>query len=87
MSVAEGDEQAFITALDQARKFVEASPGCLGLTYHQGVERPQTFLLVIRWETLADHVEGFRNSTAFADWRAVLGPLFTEPPVVEHWQG
>lgn len=87
MTVAEGDEDAFVTALGKARKYVEDSPGCRGMTYHRGVERPQTFMLLITWEKLDDHLEGFRNSEAFTQWRAILGPLFAEPPVVEHWQG
>jgi hypothetical protein len=26
----------------------------------------------------------FRNSDAFQTWRALAGPFFIEPPVVEH---
>lgn len=85
MTVSAGDEAAFEAALDQARHLVESSPGCQGLEVHRGVERPQTFLLVIRWDSLADHTETFRGSDAFTQWRAILGPLFAETPQVEHW--
>ena len=85
MTVAEGDEAAFETALEQARVYVESSPGCRGLEVHRGIERPQTFMLVIRWDSLADHTETFRGSQAFTQWRAILGPLFAETPQVEHW--
>jgi hypothetical protein len=27
---------------------------------------------------------GFRQSDAFAQWRAIVGPFFAQPPVVEH---
>ena len=85
MTVAAGDEAAFETALDEARQFVESSPGCRGLEVHRGIERPQTFMLLIRWDSLADHTETFRGSEAFTNWRAILGPLFAEAPQVEHW--
>ena len=86
MTVAEGNEAAFETALTEARRWVESSPGCRGLQVHRGIERPRTFLLVITWDSLADHTETFRGSEAFTQWRAILGPLFDEPPTVEHWQ-
>lgn len=85
MTVAEGNEAAFETALEKARGFLESSPGCRGLEVHRGIERPQTFMLLIKWDSLADHTETFRNSDAFVQWRAILGPLFVETPQVEHW--
>jgi hypothetical protein len=37
------------------------------------------------WDTLEDHMVGFRESPAFAEWRALLGPHFAGPPAVEHY--
>lgn len=85
MTVAAGDEAAFETALEKARHLVESSPGCRGMAVHRGIERPQTFMLVISWDSLADHTETFRGSEAFTQWRSILGPLFAETPQVEHW--
>ncbi len=42
--------------------------------------------LQIFWATLEDHTIGFRQSPAFADWRAIVGPFFASPPVVEHFE-
>jgi hypothetical protein len=28
---------------------------------------------------------GFRQSDAFPQWRAIVGPFFAAPPVVEHF--
>jgi hypothetical protein len=41
--------------------------------------------LHLEWETLEDHTEGFRGGPLFAEWRAIIGPFFAEPPQVEHW--
>ena len=60
--------------------------GFLGFTGHGwGVERPQVYLFTIKWTTLEAHVEGFRASPAFAQWRALIGPHFDGAPVVEHF--
>lgn len=86
MTVTPGSEQDFLTALDSATPLVRESPGCIGMTVQRGVERPQTFLLLIQWATLSDHVDGFRGSPQFKQWRELLGPYFAEPPAVEHWE-
>jgi hypothetical protein len=39
---------------------------------------------MIYWATLEDHTVGFRQSDAFPAWRAIVGPFFAQPPVVEH---
>jgi heme-degrading monooxygenase HmoA len=71
--------EAAATVLPQADGFVEfhAHGWC--------VERPNTYLFTIRWETLEHHTEGFRGSDLFAQWRAFIGPHFDGAPVVEHF--
>jgi heme-degrading monooxygenase HmoA len=71
--------RAAATVLPRAGGFIE-------FTGHGwGVERPSIYVFTIRWETLADHVEGFRNSDLFGEWRAIIGPHFASPPLVEHF--
>jgi heme-degrading monooxygenase HmoA len=41
--------------------------------------------VTIFWDTLEDHTEGFRGGPLFAQWRAIVGPFFAQPPVVEHF--
>jgi hypothetical protein len=40
---------------------------------------------MIFWDALEDHMVGFRQSPAFAEWRAIVGPFFAEAPQVEHF--
>lgn len=71
--------QAAATVLPRARGFIEFT------AHGWGVERPSVYLFSIRWETLADHIDGFRGGDLFAQWRALIGAHFTAPPVVEHF--
>ena len=59
--------------------------GFKGFSVHKGIESPERYILQIFWDTLEDHTVGFRESPAFADWRAIVGPFFAAPPVVEHF--
>jgi heme-degrading monooxygenase HmoA len=58
--------------------------GFKGYKVNRSIESPGRYLLMIYWDTLEDHTVGFRSSPAFAEWRAIVGPFFTQPPVVEH---
>jgi heme-degrading monooxygenase HmoA len=52
---------------------------------HKGVESPERYLLMIQWETLGNHTVDFRQGPLFAEWRAIVGPFFAQPPQVEHF--
>lgn len=60
------------------------SKGFKGFKVNRSIESPGRYLLMIYWDTLEDHTVGFRGSDAFAQWRAIVGPFFAQPPVVEH---
>ncbi len=85
ISVQPGREDDFVHALEEARAILAQAHGWHDLSVHRGIERPSVFLLAITWDTLEDHTEGFRGGELFGQWRAVIGPFFAEPPVVEHW--
>jgi heme-degrading monooxygenase HmoA len=59
--------------------------GFHGYKVNKGVESPERYLLMIFWETLENHTVDFRNSPAFQEWRAIVGPYFASPPAVEHF--
>ncbi|HEY0640595.1 MAG TPA: antibiotic biosynthesis monooxygenase [Pseudonocardiaceae bacterium] len=82
--IREGVEDDFAAAYADAVRFITSSPGCLSARLVRGVENPRRFVLLVEWETLEAHTEGFRGSAAFIGWRAAVGGFFAEPPTVEH---
>lgn len=52
----------------------------------QGVESPSRFVLLIEWDSVEAHEQGFRETERFGAWRAAIGPFFAKPPVVEHFE-
>ena len=65
---------------------IASAKGFRGYKVNRGVESPERYLLTIYWETLENHTVDFRQSPAFAQWRAIVGPFFAAPPVVEHFE-
>jgi heme-degrading monooxygenase HmoA len=48
-------------------------------------ERPNRYLLLVEWDSLADHVEGLGRSEPFARWRQLLHHVYDPFPTVEHF--
>ena len=82
-----GQQAAFEEALQRALSTVASqAQGMQGWKVNKGVESPERFILQIFWATLEDHTEGFRQGPLFAQWRAIIGPFFAQPPQVEHYE-
>jgi heme-degrading monooxygenase HmoA len=86
ITIAPGQQAAFDEAIVRALTTVVAlAQGCKGWKVNRGVESPERYVLMIYWDTLEDHTVGFRQGPLFAQWRAIVGPFFAKPPVVEHF--
>jgi heme-degrading monooxygenase HmoA len=82
-----GQQAAFDEAIQRGlRTVIAQARGYAGYKVNKGIESPERYLLMIFWQTLEDHTVGFRESPAFAQWRAIVGPFFASPPVVEHFE-
>jgi heme-degrading monooxygenase HmoA len=86
LEVIAGQEDAFLKAMGRAKALIAASPGFVSLRVERGVERPDRFLLLVEWNRLEDHTEGFRGSAAYEEWRAALHHFYEPFPVVEHFE-
>ena len=74
-------EEAIVRGVETV---IAKSKGFKGFKVNHSVESPERYVLMIYWETIENHTVDFRGSAAFADWRAIVGPYFAKPPVVEH---
>ena len=85
LPVRPGQEADFERAFATARDIISAVPGFRNLTLSRCLERPGVYLLLVEWDRLEDHTEGFRGSPAYEDWRALLHHFYDPFPVVEHY--
>ena len=84
--IAPGQQAAFDEAIVRGLTTVACqAKGFRGWKVNCGVESPERYLLMIFWDTLEDHTVGFRQGPLFAQWRAIVGPFFAQPPQVEHF--
>ncbi|SDE05016.1 antibiotic biosynthesis monooxygenase family protein [Glycomyces harbinensis] len=85
IKVTPGQEDAFKKAYRSVREVVRVSPGLRSMRMTQGVENPSRFVLLIEWDSVEAHEQGFRETDRFPKWREAIGPFFAEPPFVEHF--
>ena len=82
-----GQQAAFDEAIQRGlTTVISRAQGFRGWKVNKGIESPERYILQIFWDTLEDHNVGFRQSPAFAEWRAIVGPFFAAPPQVEHFE-
>jgi heme-degrading monooxygenase HmoA len=85
IDIRPGSHDEFEVAAAEARKVISVAPGFCSFALHRGIESPNRYLLLVGWDTLEAHTEGFRGSPAFAEWRSHIGPFFDSPPEVDHF--
>lgn len=83
--VRPGEGDAMEASFAEARLIVAAAPGCRDLRLHRGIESPERFVLLVEWDSVAAHMEGFRRSPDFERWRALMHRHFAGPADVEHY--
>ncbi|WP_077965528.1 antibiotic biosynthesis monooxygenase family protein [Ensifer adhaerens] len=84
ISIQPGSERAFEDGVRQAVPLFLRAKGCHGLSLHRVVEMPSVYRLVVKWETVDDHMIGFRNSDDFEEWRRLVSHCFDGAPKVTH---
>ena len=84
IQVKPGTQAAFEAAVAQALPLFKRSPGYGALRLNRLIERPDTYQLVVQWDTLEHHTVHFRGSAEFQGWRELVGGFFASPPKVEH---
>lgn len=87
LDVVPGREREFEEAFREARELIVQQPGFLWLRLERGVEKPSQFLLLVEWERLEDHTEGFRKSPDYQRWKELLHHFYDPFPEVLHFVG
>ena len=86
LSIAPAQKTEFEAAFALARELISAMPGFISHQLQRGIETDGRYLLLVQWQSVDDHMVGFRQSPQFLRWRALLGPFFAAAPAVEHYQ-
>jgi heme-degrading monooxygenase HmoA len=85
LAIKPGESAAFEAAMARARPLIAASPGFRSIAVRKACDSPDLYLLLVEWDDIASHRDGFRWSSRYAEWRAVLHPFYDPMPVVAYF--
>lgn len=86
LPVISGRENEFEIAFSEAIAIITSIPGCRNVSLSRSIESPSTYLLLVEWDHLDDHMIRFRQSERYEQWRDLLHHFYEPFPVVEHYQ-
>ena len=75
----------FEASFREAQTIIASMAGYRRHELRHCVEKPDRYLLLVWWDTLEHHTEGFRGSEAYARWRELLHHYYEPFPEVEHY--
>jgi quinol monooxygenase YgiN len=84
IEVTPGHEHAFEAAVQEAAPLFKRSAGCRAFKLERVIEAPSRYHLVVMWDSVQHHMEHFRASPAFQEWRRLVSPHWVGAPSVHH---
>lgn len=86
LPVKPGQAAAFEAAFAQEQAIIASMPGYLGHELHKCIEQAGHYMLLVRWESVEHHEQGFRRSAGYQQWRALLHHFYDPFPTVLHYE-
>ena len=85
LQVRPGQSAAFAAAMAKARPLVAVQPGFQSIELRPSSDDPGSYLLLIKWDRIESHRDGFRQSPEYQQWRALLHHFYDSMPVVNYY--
>lgn len=86
LHIKAGQSSAFEAAFAEAEQIIMRMPGYHAHELQRCIEDPQHYILLVRWQDLASHTEGFRGSADYRQWKALLHHFYDPFPEVLHYE-
>ena len=85
LQVRPGQAREFEAAFREAQAIIASMPGYRSHELQRCIEREGQYLLLVRWDSVAHHEEGFRKSPRYQEWKRLLHHFYDPFPTVLHY--
>ena len=86
LRIRAGQAQAFENSFREAQRIISSMPGYVSHELQRCLERPDEYILLVRWESVDAHEAGFRGSPQYQEWKALLHHFYDPFPTVLHFE-
>ncbi|MFP6781969.1 MAG: antibiotic biosynthesis monooxygenase [Gammaproteobacteria bacterium] len=80
------EAEQFEAAFRQVQSIISAMPGYANHQLQRCIEDRNRFILLINWESRANHTVGFRGSSYYQQWKSLLHDFYDPFPQVQHYE-
>lgn len=84
-NIPEEKHQSFEEAYNEAGQYLKASRFCLGYQVIHGEEEPNNYIILIRWTSTKEHLEGFRKSSEFMPFFNLVKSFYNNIQEMKHY--
>lgn len=85
LNVKQGQQSQFEQVFERAETIISSMAGYISHGLSKCIEHDSRYLLLVNWQTIEDHEEGFRGSEEYQEWKAMLHHFYEPFPSVEHY--
>jgi heme-degrading monooxygenase HmoA len=86
LNIQKEESRLFETAFNEAQSIISSMRGHIEHELLKCLQTDDKYLLIVRWQTLEDHIKGFRNSDQYNEWKKLLHHFYEPFPNVEHYK-
>jgi heme-degrading monooxygenase HmoA len=86
LDVRPGQTEDFEAAFREAQEIISSMPGFRRHELRRSLENRSRYILLVEWDSLESHTQGFRGSPEYDRWRALLHHFYDPFPEVEHYE-
>jgi len=85
LQVRPGQSKAFEAAMAQARPIIARQTGFHSIEVRPESGNPERYLLLVTWDRMESHRDGFRRSGDYQRWRALLHAFYDPMPEIAYY--
>ena len=86
LNVRMGESESFEGAFLEAQRILAGGPGYERHELRRSLETPNRYILLVWWDSLESHTQGFRQSAEYERWSELLHHFYDPFPTVEHYE-
>lgn len=85
LQVKPGQSDQFSKAMHQAKPLIAVQPGFQSIEVRPSTDKSDQYLLLVGWDDVESHRNGFRKSPEYEQWRALLHDFYDPMPTVSYF--
>ena len=85
LNIKSGLNEEFEQDFIKAKAIIEKMNGFKSISVKHCLENNNRYILLVEWDCLESHTEGFRKSKDYSEWKKLLHHYYSPFPIVEHY--